>query len=1136
MFMNFRKVNNITGWVILLIALTTYTITREATASFWDCGEFIACANEIGIPHPPGSPLFTMLGRLFIVLFSGGDAANAASAVNLLSAVASGFTILFLFWTITHFARKMFVKHGEALTTQQTFTVMASGAVGGLAYTFSDTFWFSAVEGEVYALSSFFTALIIWSMLKWEHAYELAKDVVERNRADRWIVFIFFMLGLSITVHLLNLLTVPAIVMIYFYKKYTPTVKRSIIAFLGSCVLTGLILWGMVYAIPRTSALFDRVFVNSFGLPFYSGFTLFFILLGVLCWYLLKLAQRKGNSVLRLSVWCFLFIMLGYSTYVTSLIRSKANPGIDMSNVDNPATLASYFAREQYGSAPLLYGQHFGSQPAIEGNYYKIKEGRMKWGKLGNKYVQLGRERDYDFEPDQKMIFPRIWDMTNQQDHLEFYISWLGKGQGRDPNTGRPTYYPPITQADNLNFFFTYQMDVMYWRYFMWNFSGRQNDIQGFGNRRDGNWQTGISFIDKKMLGDQDKLPDSLKKNKANNKLYLIPFLLGILGCVYQFITKKNDWVVNFLLFFFTGIAIGLYLNMPGNQPRERDYAFVGSFYAFAVWIGLAVTALVKLTREIKQVSFNTILFGSVLTFAISAFSLLHLRSGSAVLISSLMIAAIYAVFSAALPALLKTISSKGANERVLNIATAVICMIAPILMANQEWDDHDRSKKTLARDDAKNYLESCAPNAILFCFGDNDTYPLWYAQEVERVRPDIRIINTSLLGIDWYINQLRYKINQSDSVDVIWGPEQIIGDKRQQLQYIQQQGLKDTYYDLYDVMKNVIGKQEDPSILPVKKFKVPVDSALVRKNGTVNADDVLTPEMQFELPEGDVNPTRDQLIILNVIATNQWKRPIYFTSPQVGLGIVPFLRREGLTYRLTPVRGTSDVNVEPMFQHMMTKFTNGHADVKGVYFDEENRRHLYTIRQSFGDLAKGLIAKGKMEDAKKVVMRADSLIPNINVPYGIPSRIELHNQASYTLMEAAYECGATELGKKIYNELNKDFTQHMEYLAALGDMTTKQLEDIVMQYSQMSYMERFEQQQGKQPSGRASAYLSTALSANQMSLAYEINRVYGFVMQLMKPINEKYNEPPKAKDTINKPDSGLLNLKVPATDSPKTN
>ena len=1120
--MNFRKVNNITGWVILLIATATYTLTREATASFWDCGEFIACANEIGIPHPPGSPLFTMLGRLFILVFSGGDAANAASSVNLMSAVASGFCVLFLFWTITHFARKMFVNHGENLTTQQTFTVMASGVVGALAYTFSDTFWFSAVEGEVYALSSFFTALIIWAMLKWEHAYELAKDVVERNRADRWIVFIFFMLGLSITVHLLNLLTLPAIVMIYFYKKYTPTVRRSVFAFLFSCVLTGVILFGMVYAIPRTSALFDRLFVNGFGLPFFSGFTFFFILLGVLLWYLLKVARDRGMPLLRLAVWCFVFIMIGYSTYVTTLIRSKANPGIDMSNVDNPMTLASYFAREQYGSAPLLYGPTFGSLPDDKDRdgYYDMKKGRMKWGALGNKYVPLGREEVYDFDPSQLMVFPRIWDGSEQQDHLRFYIDWLNKSPYQDA-TGRINYDPPITYGDNFSFFFSYQMGLMYWRYFMWNFSGRQNDLQGFGNRRDGNWQTGISFIDKQMLGDQSALPDSLKTNKANNKLYLLPFLLGIIGCVYHFIRKKNDWVVNFLLFFFTGIAIGLYLNMPGNQPRERDYAFVGSFYAFAVWIGLAVTALVKLTKEIKQNSFNTIVYGSVLTFLISVFSMTYLP-GAVVIKTALMITALYAILAAGLPALLKAISSKGANERITNIAAAVICMIVPILMANQEWDDHDRSKKTLARDDAKNYLESCAPNAILFCFGDNDTYPLWYAQEVEKVRPDIRIVNTSLLGIDWYINQLRYKINQSDSVDVIWRPDQIIGDKLQYLQYMANDKVpQDQYYNLYDVMKNVIGNQADPKFLPIKRFKVPVDTALVRKNGTVNDEDAVTTEMQFELPNRVI--IRDQLIILNIIATNQWKRPIYFTSQQVGMGLPDFMRREGLTFRLIPVKSTSAVNVKPMYEHMMTKFTNGHADVKGVYFDEENRRHLYTIRQSYADLARELLTKGKKDSAKAVVLRSDQLIPDINVPYGIPSRYEMHNRASWSLMETAYESGATDLAKKISKELNKDLDQHMEYLASLGDMSKKQLEDILMSYSQQKFMEQMQEQQGGQPNRQADAYLSANLSRDQSGLATDMIQLFN-LMQYVKRTDTDNN--PAAKDSANKQiDTALLKL-----------
>jgi hypothetical protein len=1132
--MNFRKVNNITGWVILLIATATYTITREATASFWDCGEFIACANELGVPHPPGSPLFNLMGRLFILLFSGGNPANAAASVNLLSAVASGFAVLFLFWTITHFARKMFVNHGEDLNTQQIFTVMASGVVGALAYTFSDTAWFSAVEGEVYALSSFGTALIIWAMLKWEHAYETAKNPVEKNRADRWIVFIFFMLGLFITVHLLNLLTVPSIVMIYFYKKYKPTTRNGLIAFLASIVLTGLVLWIFVYFIPRTSAWFDRIFVDNFNLPFFSGFTFFFILLGVLCWYLLKLAQKKAMPILRLSVWCFVFIMLGYSTYVTTLIRSTANPGIDMSNVDNPVALASYFAREQYGSAPLLIGPHFGSQPSDKDGdgYYDLKEGRMKWGKLGNRYVELGRERDYDYDQNQLMIFPRIWDVTNQQDHLRFYADWLNKSQYRD-QTGRIGYDPPITQADNMSWFFSYQMGLMYWRYFMWNFSGRQNDLQGFGNKRDGNWQTGISIIDKQMLGDQSKMPQTLQHNKANNKLYLLPFLLGILGCVYHFITKKNDWVVNFLLFFFTGIAIGLYLNMPGNQPRERDYAFVGSFYAFAVWIGLAVTALVKLTKEIKQVTVNTTLLGAILTFLVTAFSLTYM-SFPVIIKAAIIIAAIYAIVSYGLPLLLKAISSKGTNQQVLNIATAVICMIAPVLMANQEWDDHDRSKKTLARDDAKNYLESCAPNAILFSFGDNDTYPLWYVQEVEKVRPDIRIINTSLLGIDWYINQLRYKINQSDSVDVIWRADQIIGDKRQFLQYVAATNAdKTTYYDLYDVMKNVLGKDDDPRILPVRKFKVPVDTVLVKKNGTLNADDPVSSEMHIDLPDADANPTRDQLIILNVIASNGWKRPIYFTSPQVGLGLNDYLRKDGETYRLIPTKTGSDVNTEAMFTNMMNKFSNGHADVKGVYFDEENRRHLYTIRQLYADLAKQLLAKGRKEDAKKAILKSDQLVPDTNVPYAMPSRVEFHNQASYSLMEVAYEAGLTDLAKKISNALTKDFNEHMEYFASLGNMTKKQLEDILANYSQQKFMEQIQQQQGSQVRPQADAYLSSNVSREQAGLSFEMTRVFN-LMQYVKESEGKYN-PAAAKDsaTPKLPDTNLIK---PKPDSPKRN
>jgi len=1101
--MNFRKVNNITGWIILVIACATYTLTREATASLWDTGEFIAVANQMGVPHPPGSPLFNLLGRIFIVLFSGGNDANVASAINLMSATASGFAVLFLFWTITHFARKMFVNHGENLNSQQLITVMSAGVVGSLAYTFSDTFWFSAVEGEVYALSSFFTALIIWAMLKWEHAFELAKDTAEKNRADRWIVFIFLMIGLSITVHLLNLLTIPSVVMIYYYKKHVYKTSKAILAFIIAIAITGLTMWGMLYAIPKWSAAFDRIFVNGLGFPFFSGFTFFYILLGILIWAGLKYAGKKGLATIRLGIWCFIFIMLGYSTYVTTLIRSNANPGIDMSNVDNPIQLAAYFGREQYGSAPLIYGPHFAALPGDkDGNgYYDYDKKGMRWGKLGNKYVELGNEMEPSYDSKDLMFFPRIWDVSGQQDHTEFYASWLNKGQYRDPQTGRTMYEKP-SYADNLNWFFSYQMSLMYWRYFMWNFSGRQNDIQGFGNKRDGNWQTGISFIDNQMLGDQSKIPESLKKNKANNKLYLLPFLLGILGCVYQFIKNKKDWLVTFLLFFFTGIAISLYLNMPGNQPRERDYAFVGSFYAFAIWIGLAVVAFVKMAKESKEELLNVVLHGSVLTFVISAFSLMNFQSGVVIKVS-LMIAALFALLTAIVTYLVKFASSNGNNTKLANIIVTVLCMATPILMANQEWDDHDRSKKTLARDNARNYLESCDQNAILFTFGDNDTYPLWYIQEVEKVRPDIRIINTSLLGIDWYINQLRYKINKSDSMDVIWSPQQIIGENRQYMQYAPPENIpQDNYYDLYDVMKTVLGQGDNVNSFPVKKFKVPVDTALIRKNGTVNTDDVLTGDMRFEIPANAL--TRDQLIILNIIASNAWKRPIYFTSPYDQLGFQNYLRKDGLSYRLVPV-ANSRINTDWMYNVLMTRFTNGHADAKGVYFDEENRRHLSTpqgIRQAFADLARDLINKNRLEDAARVVRKADSLVPDINIPYGMPSRYEQHNQTSYILMDAAYDCGAKDIAVKINKGLNADLNQQMAYYASLGEnMTQKQLEDIILQYSQRRYSAQLAQ--NNEQASQAEQFIKNSLNHVQLEMVTEITRTNDF-LQYVKQTETK--------------------------------
>jgi hypothetical protein len=652
--MNFRKANNVTGWAVFLIALITYVMTREARGSLWDTGEFIASAQKLQLPHPPGAPVFTLIGRFFIILF-GDNPMTAASAVNFMSALASAATILFLFWTITHFARKTFVGVGEELSGQPLFTTMAAGVVGALAYTFSDSFWFSAVEGEVYALSSFFTALVFWAMLKWEHADAHAgNDPVARIRSDRWIVFIFFMMGLSIGVHLLNLLTIPAIVMIYYYRRYQVTTKGAIVAFLVGCLITGLVQVAIIQYSMKAAGLFDVFFVNSFKLPFFSGFALYFIALAavigwaltfteknitknkLIIWFILFLGltalpffisvgsggEKVGKfllvavvagvigyvlkpgalRILKLSLWCYAFILVGYFTYFTAIIRANADPAVDMNNVENPINLVYYLSREQYGSAPLVYGPHYAAEIARdEAGYPEIIEGEMKYVKGKDRYIPIGPAREYDYQSSDKQLFPRIWDASNDQSHVDFYVQWLNLDQSQDPQTGQVRNEAP-SYADNLEWFFTYQMGLMYWRYFMWNFAGKQNDIQGMGNVRDGNWISGISFIDSKRLGDQSQLPDSIKHNKANNKLFMLPFILGILGCVYQYLKYRKDWIVSFLLFFFTGIAVVLYLNQPGNQPRERDYAYVGSFYAFAIWIGLAVVAFVRLARK-KQIN-----------------------------------------------------------------------------------------------------------------------------------------------------------------------------------------------------------------------------------------------------------------------------------------------------------------------------------------------------------------------------------------------------------------------------------------------------------------------------------------------------------------------------------------------------
>ena len=1046
--MNFRKVNNITGWIICVIACLVYILTAEASGSFWDTGEFIASAHKLQLPHPPGAPLFTLLGRFFIILFG---SSNPAFAVNVMSAVASGFTILFLFWTITHFARKLMVGFNDEPTSGQTATIMAAGVVGGLAYTFSDSFWFSAVEGEVYALSSFFTALVFWAMLKWERAdYAAGNDRVLKNRADRWIVFIFFMMGLSIGVHLLNLLTIPAIVMIYYYKRYNYTRKGAIWAFIIGCLITGVVQVAVIQWTVKLAGRFDVWFVNGMNLPFFSGFILFFILLGVAVWYGLRYARKRGVYFLQLGLWCFIFMMLGYSLYATTMIRSNANPAIDMNNVDNPMSLNYYLGREQYGSAPLIYGPHFqASYDYGEDGRVRMKEGSTKYSKGADKYVVIGQDQEPKYDSKDMQLFPRIWDRSNDQGHADFYADWLGLERTQNPQTGEQGYAAP-SYADNINWFFTYQMGFMYWRYFMWNFAGKQNDVQGFGNKRDGNWIAGLSFIDNGRLGDQSKMPESLRNNKANNKLFLLPFILGILGCVYHYIKDRKDWIVTFLLFFFTGLAIVLYLNQPGNQPRERDYAFVGSFYAFAIWIGLSVVGIVGMVRERleKDLFKNVLISGSLATFVILLLSNANNMHGGS-LISSLLGAAMFAAFTAAAYYVTRTVSGKGENIRTATITAFAICILAPAVMAVEEWDDHDRSKKTLAPSMARNYLESCAPNAILFTFGDNDTYPLWYAQEVEGVRPDIRIINTSLLGIDWYVNQLRYKVNQSDPIDVVWTPEQISG-----LAYItfRPQGDQQRAYPLYEVMKNVIGpmltgedKSQIQATFPVKKFVVPVDPTALQQYKVTNAADTTLSQLIFELPESKNYLTLDQLTLLNIISSNGWKRPIYFTSPYGELGFGQYLRKDGLTFRLVPVqtrlpqqnwmvdqalRGSSirDNNTNVMYGNLINKFSSGGANIFGTYFDEENRRHLLSVRSVFAEAAGNMADQGRKEEANNLLNKAESLISPQNLPYAMAGRYNSHNQTALLYLEAAYKAGNTQLAEKLKTAIRKDLNDQKAY------------------------------------------------------------------------------------------------------------
>jgi len=1011
--MKFNRVNNIVGWIVGLFACTVFVMTMEPTGSFWDCGEFVSSCYKLQIPHPPGAPLFVMLGRLFIILF-GDSPHTAARGVNFMSAIGSGLSILFLFWSITHFARKI-VQKGNTLADpdqRQTFIIMSAGVVGALAYCFTDSFWYSAVEGEVYASSAFFTALVFWAILKWE-------EQADKPGADKWIIFIFYMMGLSIGVHLLNLLTIPAIVMVYYFKRYKPTTWGTIIAFVIGCAITGIVQKFVIQYTIKGATAFDIFFVNSMNMPFFVGFGFFFVLLTAVLVAILRWAVRKKYYYLKMAVWCAGFMLLGYSTYFTTMIRSNADPGVDMYNVDNPVSLAGYLSRDQYGDWPILYGPDFEDQaPRVDAGPLYVK-GKEKYEVAGRIYAQ-----EWSNTPSSH-LFPRMWDGGNDRGQVDCYRAYSGMSDQDVPN-----------MVDNIKYFVSYQNWEMFLRYFGWNFSGKQNDLQGFGNSRDGNAITGIPFIDNLFLGDQSRLPDTIHKdNKSYNRMFLLPVILGLIGLFLQSNRDRRRFLVTLLLFFFTGFAIVVYLNQAGYQPRERDYAYAGACYAFAIWIGLGV---IKVAELLAQYAF------------------------------------------------------KG-NAGLANYAAAGLCFLAvPVLMGDQEWDDHDRSKKTLARDIGKDYLESCPPNALLFSFGDNDTYPLWYAQEVEGIRPDVRVMNYSLLGTDWYINQLRYKVNQSAPFDALFTPEQIQGNTRDAVPISPIPGFdQNKYYDAYDMFKNVVGSDDSKytqqgedgtlyNFLPVHHLSVPVDLHLVRSNGTVNADDSVESELHIDIAPKKNYLFKNELAVLAIIAANKWQRPICFNSTYEveDLGLAKYIRQDGLAGTLVPVEAPANsygsYNNDVAYRNMMTKFAYGNAITPGVYYDEENRRHLNTLRAAHAQLALSLIDAGKKDSARNLLDHFDQNVLESNFPYGMTSnRGNQHNRISMSFLLACYESGDMTLAAKVAASLKKDLSQQLRYYNSLGD---SQPNEQLAVNAQMAA-----QQKGGNLNDRQIAYTQDILSSYQM-------------------------------------------------------
>ncbi len=975
---NYQRLNNLIGWFVFLIAAFTYLSTMESTASFWDCGEYIACAYKLEVGHPPGAPLFLLIGRFFS-LFALGHTEKVGQMINAMSALCSAFTILFLFWSITALARKI-VDHGKQFTTGQMYAVFGAGAVGALAYTFSDSFWFSAVEGEVYAMSSFFTALVFWAILKWERE-------ADNPHADRWIILIAYLIGLSIGVHLLNLLAIPAIVFIYYFKKHKKITRYGLLLPGAlSIIILGGIQGGVVPLIVKLAAKIEIFAVNSMGLPFNSGTIIYGVLLiGGVVWGLYYTTKRV-KPILNTIILCFTVILIGYSTFLILVIRSQANPPMDENNPENAVNLLSYLNREQYGTWPIAYGQYF-SAPIVaynDGNPVYAQDSKKET------YVVIDdRKKSIPaYDPDFCTIFPRMW--SSQSQHVSGYKKWTNPKNYKhksitDNQTGEPVSADIPTFAENLKFFFIYQVGQMYTRYFLWNFVGRQNDIQGHGNATDGNWITGLPIIENPNVGVQKGLPDGADTNKAKNLLYGLPLILGLIGLYYHVKKDKHNAAVVGLLFFFTGIAIVIYLNQKPYEPRERDYAYAASFYAFSFWIGIGALAIFDfLAKKMNQIN--------------SAF-----------------------------------------------VATSICLLAVPTIMAKEEWDDHDRSNRYIARDFAANYLNSCAKNAILFTNGDNDTFPLWYVQEVEGIRTDVRVICLELLNTDWYIDQMVHKAYDSDPVPFSLTKDQYRQGTREATFFSDFQGKKvDGFISVKELVDFI--KQDDQAhkvqvskdtwynFCPTKNMSIPVDSATVVNNGTVSKSmaNRIVKNVEWTAPGSYLG--KNDLMLLDLLAHNDWKRPIYFaaTAPANSyLNLAPYLQQEGFAYRLVPIKQNEQetqqetrVATDVMYDNFMNKFKWGSMDIKGTYLDDVFLRSCaLNVRRSAGTLASALVEEGKKDKAIKVLDKCIAVTPQENVSI---------DATLYSITLAYYQAGATDKANALSKKLFDNYENNIHYYYSL--------------------------------------------------------------------------------------------------------